>query len=340
MMTNQPILQSPSSVQKVSIVAPVYNEQGVIESFIDRLRDVVVLHRDRFEFEIILIDDGSRDGSLQIMKRIATTEPMLRVIELRRNSGQTAALQAGIDNATGEIVITMDSDLQHFPEEIPAFLAKINEGWDVVCGWRHQRQENALRRWPSRVANKMLRKISGLTIHDIGTTYRAYRAEVLRDIRLLGENHRFVPIFAYKVGARITELPIQNIVRPEGASNYGISRTMNVFFDMFFLYFFMRHVDRPIRVFGTLATICFGLAALISSALLFLWLVYGIPVVRDHSGWFNLVIALSLGGLQILLTGIVMEMVARLYYPGGEKVQYFVRKVWTAENLSSSTQPT
>jgi glycosyltransferase involved in cell wall biosynthesis len=325
-MTNQrPLL---------SIVSPVYNEGSVIGEFVRRLIAALEPLAQRYDAEIVLVDDGSRDNSLAVMKQLAIAEPRLRVLELRRNSGQTAALQAGLDAAAGDIVVTMDSDLQHFPEEIPQFIAKIEEGWDVVCGWRHERQEDALRRWPSRVANYMLRNISGLSIHDIGTTYRAYRREIIKDIRLLGENHRFIPIFAQKVGARITELPIKNIVRPEGKSNYGIGRTFNVFYDMMFLYFYVRHVDRPMRIFGWLASLFFALGALTAAILAAIWLIYGVSVVRDHSGWFMIGVALLIGALQILLTGLVMEMLARLYYPGGENVQYFLRTTWTQANLA------
>jgi len=318
----------------LSIVSPVYNEEAVIAAFVKRVSFAVESLRHRYDAEIVLVDDGSRDGSLAVMKRLASSNPLLRVVELRRNSGQTAAIQAGIDLARGDVVITMDSDLQHFPEEIPEFVAKIEAGWDVVCGWRRQRQEKALRRWPSRAANRVLRGISGLSIHDIGTTYRAYRREILKDIRLLGESHRFIPIFAHKVGARITEIQIQNIVRPQGKSNYGIGRTMGVLFDMFFLYFYMRYLDRPIRVFGWLSSFCFLAAGLIGCGLAFMWIVYGVPAVRDHSGWFSLAVALLLGGLQILLTGLIMEMVVRLYYPGEKKVQYFVRTVWTGSSMT------
>jgi hypothetical protein len=165
--------------------------------------------------------------------------------------------------------------------------------------------------------------------HDIGTTFRAYRREILKDIRLLGESHRFVPIFAHKVGARITEIQIQNIVRPQGKSNYGIGRTMGVLFDMFFLYFYVRYVDRPIRIFGWISSLCFLFAGVIGCVLAFVWIAYDVSVVRDRSGWFLLAVALLLGGLQVLLTGILMEMVVRLYYPGDRKAQYFVRTVWT-----------
>jgi len=221
----------------VSIVVPVYNEEKLLGQLVQRLSETINTLSDTYDFEIIFINDGSSDKSLEIAKSLVSQERRLRILELRRNYGQTAALQAGIDDARGDYLITMDGDLQHFPEEIPAFLSELERGYDVVCGWRHERKENVLRRWPSSAANATIRKLTGLTIHDIGTTYRAYRIEILKDIRLLGENHRFIPVFASIAGARIGELKIQNIVRPAGRSSYNLGRTLNVLFDIFFIYF-------------------------------------------------------------------------------------------------------
>ena len=256
------------------------------------------------------------------------------VVELRRNYGQTSALQAGFDLAGGDIIVSMDADLQHFPEEIPLFLAKIDEGNDVVCGWRHERKENILRRWPSRAANWLIRRASGLTIRDIGTTYRAYRREILRDVLLLGENHRFVPVFAKVAGATIDELPIQNIDRPHGVSNYGLFRTVNVFIDIFFLYFFVRYFDRPLRIFGKVALLTFGVATAITLGLFALWLHGGEAVVRERSGWFISALVLYLASLQFLIAGLLGEMVARIYFSSRDHSSYKVRRIW-----SSSGEP-
>lgn len=181
----------------VSIIAPVYNEEAVIEEFLSRVVATIARLKERYDFEILLVDDGSRDNSLAVMKRFSRFDRRVRVLELRRNYGQTPALQAGLDAARGDIFVTMDSDLQHFPEEIPHFLNKLEEGYDCVCGWRHQRQEGAVRRWPSRVANYFLRRISSLELHDFGTTYRSYRADIARNIRMFGEFHRFVPVLCH-----------------------------------------------------------------------------------------------------------------------------------------------
>jgi glycosyltransferase involved in cell wall biosynthesis len=326
---------SPQERPILSIVSPVYNEATLIGEFVARLTDVTSRLADRFSVEILLVDDGSRDDSLAIMKSLTARHPELRIVELRSNAGQTAALQAGIDAAGGDIVITMDSDLQHFPEEIPTFVAKIDEGWDVVCGWRHERQEGMDRKLPSRVANWLLRGISGLTIHDIGTTFRAYRGEIVRDIRLLGESHRFVPIYAKAVGAKITEVPIKNVERPVGASNYGLMRTFNVLFDLFFLYFYMRFRDRPIRIFGWLALAFWVLGSLIAVVLLGINLSYGTPVVREHSGWFMLSIMLILFGVLFMLSGVTLEMIVRIYYSDPSKSQYRLRKIWTSADFET-----
>jgi len=322
----------------VSIVAPVYNEEKTIKEFIARLMSSTKPLSTQYNFQFILVDDGSTDASVAVMKQILNTENRMEIVELRKNYGQTSALQAGLDHAEGEIIISLDSDLQHFPEEIPKFLEKIEEGYDIVCGWRHKRQEGIIRRWPSKIANHLIRSISGLVIHDIGTTFRAYRAEIIRDIRLLGENHRFVPVFAKKAGARITELPIQNIERPQGKSNYGISRTLNVFFDLFFLHFYMKYFDRPIRIFAKLALFLFTFFGLIWMLLFLLSLTKGISgVVRAHSGWFILSMILLLSSLQLLMTGIIAEVLARLYYSGGtshsRNSTYRVRTVWKKESL-------
>ncbi len=314
--------------QSVSIVSPVYNESESLPEFMRRLVTTTAPLADRYQFEFVLVDDGSRDDSLQIARSLAEAEPRLRVVELRRNYGQTAALQAGFDIAEGDIIISLDADLQHFPEEIPMFLEKIDEGNDVVCGWRRERKEGILRRWPSRAANALIRHVSGLTIRDIGTTYRAYRREILRDVLLLGENHRFVPVFAKVAGARIDELPIQNIDRPHGTSNYGLFRTVNVFIDLFFLYFFVRYFDRPLRIFGMFAMLAFSIALAITIGLFALWIEDGGAVVRERSGWFISALVLYLAALHFLVAGLLGEMLARLYFSHRDHSAYKVRRVW------------
>lgn len=321
----------------VSVAVPVYNEEKVLPELVERLAKVAADLSSTYEFEFIFVDDGSRDDSRRVIKELIAKEPRLSLVELRRNFGQTAALQAGLDEARGPIIITMDADLQHFPEDIPAFLEKIEAGCDVVCGWRHQRKEGIIRRWPSRAANWMIRKASGVTVHDVGTTFRAYRREIVDDIALLGEHHRFVPVFARTEGAVIDEVKIENIERFEGKSNYGLGRVLNVWLDLFFIYFYVNYFDRPIRVFGKLATLLFGAAAAIAVGLGALVLLHGTPVVYQRTGWIYLAALLVLTGTQLVMTGILAEVLARLYFrKSGPRTRYKVRRRYTTADVAPS----
>lgn len=312
----------------VSIIAPIYNEDSAIEEFLTRIYTTTKLLADKYNFECILVDDGSKDDSLVLSKKLLQFYDDLKIIELRRNYGQTAALQAGLDYAKGEIIITLDADLQHFPEEIPNFLQKISEGYDVVCGWRYNRQEDILRRWPSKAANFLLRKITKLKINDIGTTYRAYRGDIIKDVKLLGESHRFVPVFANIAGAKICEVKIENIERPHGISNYNISRTLNVFIDLFFLFFLVNYLDRPSRIFGKIALSLIAFAMVILGCLTYVYITTHIPVVREHSGWFALAIAFFIIAIQLLLMGVIAEILARIYFATQQQTMYKIRNIW------------
>ena len=315
----------------VSIVAPIFNEEGSIEEFLQRIFAAILLLADKYEFECVLVDDGSADNSLALIKKLLPLYPTLKLIELRSNSGQTAALQAGLDHANGEIIITLDADLQHFPEEISSFLEKIEDGYDVVCGWRYDRQEDIVRRWPSKIANYLIRKLTKLSINDVGTTYRAYRREITQDVKLFGENHRFIPVFASVAGAKICEVKIKNVVRQHGASNYNISRTLNVFIDLFFLYFVVNYLDRPLRIFGKFAIALFVVATVIFSCLLYIFVNTNLPVVRVHSGWFTLSVMFYVVGIQLFLIGMVAEVLSRIYFATGNKTVYKIRNVWTSK---------
>jgi glycosyltransferase involved in cell wall biosynthesis len=319
----------------VSVVAPVYNEEAVIDEFVQRLRTVLDGLAERYTFEIVLVDDGSRDGTLAKMRALVAGEPRLRVLELRRNYGQTAALQAGFDAARGDILLTLDSDLQHFPEDIPQLLARLEEGFEVVCGWRHQRAEGVVRRWPSRGANLLLRWLSGLDIHDFGTTFRVYRAEVIKDLRLLGDFHRYIPALVRQAGGRIAEVPIRNVVRPAGQSSYGLGRTIGVSLDLVLLYFLSRYVDRPLRAFGQLALGAFAIGFVILCWLLGTAWVSGVPTVREHSGWFLIAIMMLLASIQIVLTGILAEILVRVLFGMGDRRVYAVRREWRADAPSA-----
>jgi glycosyltransferase involved in cell wall biosynthesis len=314
----------------ISIVAPVYNESATLPEFVRRIGAVCDTLQPRYTSEIVLVDDGSTDNTLEVARNLITVEPRLRVIELRRNFGQTAALQAGLSCATGEFVISMDSDLQHFPEDIPLFVEQAERGFDLVCGWRKDRQENALRRWPSRVANLMIKRVIGVNLHDFGTTFRLYRSDLLSHISLIGEEHRLVPAIAHMVGARITEIPIQNIERPVGTSNYGIGRTFGVALDILFLYFSRFYAQRPLRVFGKVAVGLLIPGLLIAAALLAINIATGEPTTRTRSGWFLLSALMVLSSLQVLLTGILAEVLARIFYRTGTGESFVVRREWNA----------
>jgi glycosyltransferase involved in cell wall biosynthesis len=320
-------VSEPSPRRLVSIVVPLYNEARTLPELVERLGAVERTLSARYTFEILFVDDGSSDGTLAAAEAIAAQTPGITVVALRRNYGQTAALQVGFEHANGSIVISMDGDLQHFPEDIPSLIARIDDGFDVVCGWRFDRQEGPIRRWPSAVANWLIRSLTGLTIHDVGTTFRAYRGDVVRQLRLLGEHHRFIPVIAAAHGARLTEVKIKNIERPSGASNYGLSRTFNVMLDILFVVFYVRYLDRPMRVFGRLALAVLAAATAITIGLGFLALVYDVPVVRERSGWFMLALLLYVAGVQFLLFGLMSEVVIRLYFYPGQAKPYLVRRV-------------
>jgi glycosyltransferase involved in cell wall biosynthesis len=311
----------------VSVVLPVFNEAKTLPELLRRLAAVAESLRARYLFEFVCVDDGSTDDTIAVAQRFANQDNRVVITALRRNYGQTAALQAGFEQARGAVIVSMDADLQHFPEDIPQFLAKIEDGYDVVCGWRADRREGPIRRWPSAAANWLIRKLTGTTIHDVGTTFRAYQGDFARQLQLLGEHHRFIPVLARNLGARLTEVPIQNIERPVGSSNYGLSRTFNVLLDITFLVFYTKYIDRPIRVFGRLALVTFAIGAVIIAVLGFISIEYGVPVVRERSGWFFLALVLGVSSVQFLLFGLISEVIVRMYYFPGQAKSFLVRKV-------------
>src|SRR6201994_1253524 len=243
-------LYNKKTVPKYSIVVPLHNEQENVTDLYDRLKAVMEAHGE--SFEIVLVDDGSSDRTFQLLREIAAVDSRVTVVKLRRNFGQTAGLAAGFDHARGEYIIAMDGDLQHDPSDIPVFIEKITEGYDIVSGWRKNRIDNFwLRRIPSRIANWLMAKLSGVDIHDFGTTFKAYRREILEQVPLYGELHRFIPALASWHGASIIEVAIRNVNRERGISHYGISRTFRVFFDLITIRFLLRYLSRPLHFFGT-----------------------------------------------------------------------------------------
>ena len=252
----------------LSIVIPIHNEEPSILPLYDRL--TAVLESLQRPYEILFVDDASTDRSFELLANLVETDERLKVIRLRRNFGQTAALSAGFHEADGEVIIAMDGDLQHAPEDIPALLKKIDEGYDIASGWRKERVDNPItRKIPSRVANWLMAKASGVDLRDFGTTFKAYRAEVLKDVHLYGELHRFIPALASFYGARVAEVPISNAPRATGDSHYGLSRTFRVLFDILTIKFLLKYFTRPMHFFGALGLGSFSVGGVILAYVVF-----------------------------------------------------------------------
>jgi glycosyltransferase involved in cell wall biosynthesis len=309
-----------------SVIVPLFNEAGVVDELHTRL--AAVMSKTGLRYELIFVDDGSRDDTLKKIKAIADKDDHVKVVELRRNFGQTPALAAGFDVACGDIIISMDGDLQHLPEEIPLFLEKINEGYDVVSGWRKQRVDNmVMRKIPSRIANRIASKISGLDIHDFGTTFKAYRKEMIDEINLYGEMHRFIPALVSSKGARIVEIPITNIVRPVGKSNYGISRTFRVLFDLITLQFTLGYASKPLHYFGRYALYCLVVSLSIAAYILFDKIAYHVPIFVAHMPLTCLSSILFIVGFILITTGLVCELICRVYFEATKAKIYSIRKI-------------
>jgi glycosyltransferase involved in cell wall biosynthesis len=311
----------------LSIVIPIHNEEHSILPLYDRLTSVLELLQR--PYEILFVDDASTDRSFELLANLVETDGHLKVIRLRRNFGQTAALSAGFHEAKGDVVIAMDGDLQHAPEDIPALLAKIDEGYDIASGWRKYRVDNPIsRKLPSRLANWLMAKASGVNLRDFGTTFKAYRAEVLKEINLYGELHRFIPALASFYGARIAEVPIRNIVRPSGDSHYGISRTFRVLFDILTIKFLLKYFTRPMHFFGSLGLAGTTLGGGIMAYLLVQKLL-GYEIVVEHGPLMIAGCLLLLGGLMMFSTGLIGEMMMRTYFESQDRRIYAVREILT-----------
>ena len=312
----------------LSIVIPVHNEERSILPLYDRL--TVVLESLRRPYEILFIDDASTDRSFELLANLVETDARLKVIRLRRNFGQSAALSAGFHEAKGKIIIAMDGDLQHAPEDIPALLAKVDEGFDIASGWRKERVDNPItRKIPSRIANWLMSRASGLDLRDFGTTFKAYRSEVLEDVNLYGELHRFIPALASFYGARVAEVPIRNTPRAAGESHYGLGRTFRVLFDILTIRFLLKYFTRPMHFFGSL-----GLAG---TSLGFLMLAYcagdkfinGHDIALEHGPLMLAGGLLLLAGLMMFSTGLLGEVMIRTYFESQDRRIYAIREILT-----------
>ena len=322
---------SISEVPRYSVVVPFHNEQESIRELYDRLSEVMTNHYEPLEF--VFVDDHSTDSTKKILAGLAEQDPRIVVIRLKRNYGQTVALAAGFDYAEGEIIISMDGDLQHDPSDVPEMLSALEEtGCDIVSGWRKNRVDNfLLRRLPSRIANWLMAKLSGVDIHDFGTTFKVYRRDTIKQIKLYGEMHRFIPALASWNGASIVEIPIKNIVRPDGRSHYGISRTIRVLFDLLTIRFLIKYITRPLHFFGPVGLLGIAAGGAIGFWMLIEKVVMGVNVFERHGPLIIFAMVLLLGGLQLISSGLIGELVTRTYFESQGKPIYSVEKITSSQ---------
>lgn len=319
----------------ISLVLPVYNEEGSLRELHDELNSV--LKGMGLRYEIVYVDDGSRDNSPQLLQSLYNEFPEVKVVFLRRNFGQTAAIQAGIDKATGAIITLMDSDLQNDPNEIPRLYARMEHGLDLVSGWRKKRQDNLVRRIPSIIANRLISAVTGVRLHDYGCTLKMYRREVLDHVRLYGEMHRFIPVLAYAAGAKIDEMVVNHRARRFGKSKYTLWRTVKVVLDLMTVTFLTRYNTRPMYIFGGSGFI-FGFLGALSCLFA---LIYGVATDNSHwpVGLMVMGVLLIFGAFQNILLGLLIEMLMRTYYESQGKGPYAIRDFLGAQGELISTVP-
>src|SRR5256885_502657 len=324
---------------RYSIVVPFFNEQENIPPLYMKLTEVMDSIGD--PYELVFVDDGSRDNSFRVLSEIFEHDRRVNLVRLRRNFGQTPALKAGFDFARGEVIISMDGDLQHDPEEIPRFLEKIEEGYDLVSGWRYARRDHwLLRQIPSRAANWMMAKLSGLDLHDFGTTFKAYRREIIQEIQLYGELHRFIPALASSAGARITEVPITDGEKKKRGTNHTMGRPMHVLLDLMIVKYLLDYSTKPLQFFGLLGGAGLGLGTLLAAYLVYSRFVLNVSIMAQHGPLVVLVVALYISGVQFLSMGLLGEIMARTYYESQNKPIYTVREVRSyRKEMGDSTEP-
>ncbi len=319
---------APTPPVDISVVIPIYNEEESIPPLYQAL--TAALEKIGRTYEIVLVDDGSQDGSYAVLCRLADADRRVKVIQFRRNFGQTAAMAAGFDHAQGRVIIPMDGDLQNDPNDIPLLMQKIEEGYDVVSGWRKNRQDKTLlRKVPSRIANWLIGKVTGVKLHDYGCSLKAYRAEVLKGTRLYGEMHRFIPALANLMGAKITEVPVTHHARKFGKSKYGLKRTFKVLLDLLTVKFLSDFSTKPIYFFGGVGvTLCAGgvLAGLET-----LWAKYFRGVWVHRNPFILIAIFLFSLGVNFILMGLLAEIIVRTYHESQGKPIYWIRETRNLE---------
>lgn len=306
----------------LSVITPIYNEEKNIPILMDQLLEL--LQTLQKSFEIIAVNDGSRDGSLAELRKQATLHPEIKLVDFRRNYGQTAAIMAGIDHASGSVIISIDADLQNDPQDIPNLLAKLDEGFDVVSGWRKDRQDAAMRNFVSRVANWVISRISGVRLHDYGCTLKAYRSDVVKHVRLYGEMHRFIPIYATWMGAKVVDIPVRHHARQHGHSNYGLERIVKVILDLIVVKFLDRYMVKPIYVFGGfgILSLLFGVVSFL--AMIVLKIVNNISMISTPLPLVTVMAVMT--GVSSILMGLLAEMLVRIYFESQRRTNYHVRE--------------
>ena len=315
---------------ELSIVIPVFNETENIKPLIIKLNEV--LDKTGKNCEIIMIDDGSTDNSFEVMRELCESYKNLRIIRFRRNFGQTSAFSAGFDLARGGIVVTMDADLQNDPADIPKLLRELDKGYDIVSGWRKKRFDNFLtRQLPSRIANYIISKLTGVTLHDYGCSLKAYRSEVIKNIKLYGEMHRFIPAVASWMGVQVSEIEVNHAPRVSGKSSYGLMRTVRVILDLITVKFLLGYSTKPIQIFGLFGVISlflgFILAAYLSATKIFL----GHPI--SDRPMLLMAVLLIIFGVQLCSIGLIGEMVVRSYYESNEKPTYMIKEIIESKTI-------
>tara|TARA_B100001029_G_C15029189_1_gene435733 strand:- start:251 stop:1192 length:942 start_codon:yes stop_codon:yes gene_type:complete len=304
-----------------SIVIPIYNE----EDNIVKLSDSILNSLPNLKYEILFINDGSTDNSVEIIEKLTNNHTNIHLINLRRNYGQTAAMQAGFDHSKGDIIIPMDGDLQNDPRDIPLLINKINEGYDVVSGWRKDRLDKKFTRViPSKIANHLISKISGLPLHDYGCTLKAYKKEVLNEIKLYGEMHRFIPIYASWEGAKVTEIPVRHHARIAGKTKYGLSRIPKVILDILVIRFFDKSLDRPIHLFGKFGLFMFFLAFVLALLALYLKIFMNTSFILTPLPL--LVVFFTMSGLLCIFIGLLAEIQSRIYFESINRPPYLIKQ--------------
>lgn len=325
-MSNQPAL---------SVVIPVYNEEGNIDRLYQELGDAMDALGQ--PYEVVVVDDGSRDSSFAKLKAVHERDPRWQVIRFRRNFGQTAAMSAGFAAARAPIIITIDADLQNDPKDIKKLLDKMSEGFDIVSGWRMNRKENFIkRRLPSMIANGLISRTTGVHLHDYGCTLKIYAADVVKNVRLYGELHRFIPALASELGVVVAEVPVSDRARVSGKSKYGIGRTFRVILDLLTVNFLLSYSRKPLQVFGGIGLIMGGLGVLIGLYLTYLRLVIGEDI--GERPLLLLAVLLVILGVQMVSIGLVAEMVARTYYEAQQKAIYSIRE-WLRDGTAEPSTP-